>query len=182
MKQSTDVRSNTLVASETIFMKNLSNNMLATLSPTQTGFVISMRTVPTDLSGQSLLSNVAELFPPAHLFGKEIRDTPGIWVGLRNFLDSRGASPNQHSSRRVILTVAQGLYNEGEDREAAVELANLIIANGHRIQMDLENNSLQPVTMTDQTSSAPSTQESYTNELVAHNVAMRLKEAAQKFS
>lgn len=78
--------------------------------------------------------------------------------------------------------MVHGLYEEGEDREAAADMTTLIIANGRPVQIYLRNTSLQPVTASDQTGSAPIGQVSYANERLDHSVAMRLKDADQEFS
>lgn len=49
-------------------ISSLSDQYLAALSTSQTGFVISMRIVNPDLSGYNLRDTVAEMFPPDHLF------------------------------------------------------------------------------------------------------------------
>lgn len=168
-------------ASEGIdFMRGIITEMLSALTSVQKGFFFSVRTIPQHLSGTSLLQHVAELFPPASLFAKEICDIPSVWVELRNFLDSRGAGLTQHSSRRVILTLAHGLYEEVEDREAAVETAQLIIAAARRVRSDLrtdERPSAQP--------SAPVQNNLGGQNGIdrrAHDVGMRLKDSDKKFT
>lgn len=85
MKQSTKTQWNT-ASNEVVFMKRLTPEMLTSLPPTQTGFVVSMKIIPPEPFDQSLLAHVAETFPASQLFSMEIRDMQGIWVELRNFL------------------------------------------------------------------------------------------------
>lgn len=160
-------------------MRHVNETALAALKSAQSGFVISMRSIDPTLRGEALREHVAEMFPPARLFGKEIADMPSVWPELRSFLDLRGATLQPHSSRRIILTLAHGLYHEAEDRSAAIEIANAIIASGRRMRQnvpsDIETESVQP-------STATGVGEFVAEERVAHNVAMRLKDADKKFS
>lgn len=52
-------------------------------------------------------------------------------------MDARGANMKQHSSIRVIMTFAHGIYEESEDRDAAVEMALLILESSRRVRADL---------------------------------------------
>lgn len=166
-----------------MFMQKISDSALSSLSPTQVGFVVSLRAISSDLSGDVLKQQISEMFPPAQLFSKEIADMPMVWIELRNFLDARGVGLQQHSSRRVILTLAHGLYTDAEDQSVAIEIANLIIASGRRVRQDLQvgdssstaNNSAAPTT-------SSGARETIAQEKMAHNVAMRLKDTDKKFS
>lgn len=122
------------------FMRNISDNALSSLTSVQKGFIVSIRSIDTSLSGRNLCAHIAELFPPASLFAKEICDTPTVWVDLRNFLNALGANLAPQSSRRVICTLAHGLYDDAEDRQAAVETSNLIVASERRVRSDGRNN------------------------------------------
>ena len=127
--------------SDTNFMKVLIGESLGALTSAQKGFISSVRIIEsnTDLTGQKLRKTVAELFPPAVLFGKEICNLPAVHIELRNVLDSRGANLPQHSSHRVIKTLAHGLYEETEDTQEAVEMARAVIAAGRHPRADLTN-------------------------------------------
>lgn len=113
MSEATDSQSEVNVAST--FMRHITYGALAALSPTQIGFMVPMRSIDSSLSGENLRSHIAEIFPPAHLFCNEIADMTSVWMELRSFLDACGASLQQHSSRRFILTLAHGLYQETEE-------------------------------------------------------------------
>lgn len=82
---------------------------------------------------------------------------PGIWVELQNFLDGPGASLIQHSSRRVILTLPHGSYDESEEREATVEMTNLELFYVHRVQAVLRNSAVQTPSFTTETPVTSST-------------------------
>ena len=73
-----------------------------------------------------------DMFPPASLFGQEICGIPAVLIELRNFLDSRGENLQQHSSHRVVMTLAYSLYEEAEDTHANIDMAREIVAAGPR--------------------------------------------------
>lgn len=163
------------------FMQTVSNDALTALTSTQKGFIISMRSIPVELTGATLRAHVSEMFPPANLFAKEICDMPSVWVQLRNFLDARGAEIQQHSSRRVIMTLAHGLYDEPEERDAAVEMAQLIQASSRRVRSDLRNPEPSPLPVNVPPAQGNSNVQGFQGRL-AHDVGMRLKDADKKFS
>ena len=80
----------------------------------------------------SPLRSVADMFPPSDLFSKELRSLLSVCSELHNFLDSRGACMTQHSSRRIMITLAHNLYEEQENKQAAVDIVQLIFASGRR--------------------------------------------------
>lgn len=122
----------------------------------------------------------------------------------RDFLDARGAGLVQHSSRRVLMTHAHNLkgcehgsstflhpdpkvlhkvYEEPEDRDAAIEIVTDIIAQGRRNKL-VASRHHETVSLSNLTSSSqecPSNTQVHTDR-VAHNVAMRLKDNDRKFS
>lgn len=176
MSEATDSQSDGSAAST--FMRHITNGALAALPSTQTGFLISMRSIDPALIGDNLKSHIAEMFPPSHLFCKEIADMASVWIELRSFLDARGATLQQHSSRRVILTLAHGLYTEAEDRNAAVEIANDIVSAGRRRRDESSQaTTSQPITEVSREHSA-----NLSEDRVAHNVEMRQKDNDKKFS
>lgn len=83
---------------------------------------MSIRSIETNLSADSLWAHVAELFPSSYLFAKESCDLPMVWVHLRNFLNERPAKITPHSSQRVIKTLEYGIYDDEEEREAPNEM------------------------------------------------------------
>lgn len=102
------------------FFKRISHEELKTMSNRQRGFILSIRSLDPTYTGSALKDTVAELFPSAHLFSEELREIPGIWLELRKFLDKNGTAMTQHSSRRVILTLAHSLYDDAEDRHTSI--------------------------------------------------------------
>ncbi|CDF36767.1 unnamed protein product [Chondrus crispus] len=163
------------------FMRGLTNDALTALTSAQKRFISSIRFLETtpDLTGIHLKRTVADMFPPASLFRQEICDLPAVHIELRNFLDAKGANLAQHSSHRVVMTLAHGLYEETEDTQAAIEMAREIIAAGRRQRPHAPSSSSHgeqsPVPRTSGSFSTPT-------EKVAHNVAMRMKEKEKKFS
>ena len=153
------------------------------LGSTQKGFITSVRILEENLElcGEALLREFADMFPPASLFSKELCELPAAYTEVRNFLDSRGANMQQHSSRRIMMTLAHNIYIEQEDKDAAVAIVTEIIAAGRRMRSDLSRLSEQrtPSTPRNNTSQAFS---SSAMDKIAHNVAMRLKERDRKFS
>ena len=81
---------------------------LADLNDKQKGFVSSVRHLEATeaAQGDGLLRIFADMFPPADLFSKELCELPAVYTELRNFLDSHGANMQQHSSRRIMMTLA----------------------------------------------------------------------------
>lgn len=161
------------------FMKALTNDELSMMTTRQKGFVISICALDPTTAGTDLKYTIAEMFPPAHLFSDEIKEIPGVWVELRKFLDSNGATLAQNSSRRTILTLAHSLYEDAEDREAAVNIANSIVAEGRRPRSQTDESALPSGRPPDDTASQF---RSLLTERVAHNVAMRLKDNQKKFN
>ena len=104
-----------------------------------------------------------------------------VYSRLRDFLDSRGCNLQQHSSRRIMMTLATNLYDEGEDREAATSIVNDVIALGRRNNRSATRREGN-VTLSNLTSSAHEASSSSSSDRIAHNVAMRLKENDKKFS
>lgn len=52
------------------FMNNTNDSVLMALMSTQKGFILSMRSIPPDLTGDGLCEYFGELFPPTTLFQK----------------------------------------------------------------------------------------------------------------
>lgn len=88
------------------FMSGIPDGQLHALTSTQKGFITSIRMleINPNLVGTALKNSVAEMFPPALLFSKELQDLPACYGSLRDFLDTRGAELRQHSSRRILMT------------------------------------------------------------------------------
>lgn len=157
---------------------------METLTDEQAGFVNSLRLMEDELSqlaftGAQVKDAIAEMFPPATLFSPALRSMPFVYRDLRNWLDERGANMQQHSSRRIMMTIATQLYTESEDREAAIELVKNIIAAGRRTTTTTGSSSSTP----------PPVSQGYAEDSnmsgmdrTAHNIALRFKESSSKFS
>lgn len=165
---------------QTRFFKNLTNDELSMMSNRQKGFIISIRALDPSIAGTNLKEAIAEMFPPSHLFSDEIKEIPSVWMELRKHLDLHGATLQQHSSRRIILTLAHSLYEDAEDREAAVSIANSIVAEGRRPRNQSQTDDTLPPGRPPDTGDSDS--RPLPTERVAHNVAMRLKDNEKKFS
>lgn len=168
----------------TNFLKALSTESLGALTSTQKGFVTTIRMLEGDenLTGVQLKRTIADMFPPASLFSKEMCDIPAVHSELRDFLDSRGANLQQHSSHRIIMTLAHSLYEEPEDTQVAIEIAQSIIVAGRRVRTDLTRQSQLNQAPASLTAGASGAHHGTNAERLAHNVAMRLKDKDKKFS
>ena len=86
----------------------------------------------------------------------------------------------QNSSRRIMMTLAHNVYEEQEERHAAIEIVSEIVSARRRMRADLfqtENSrraSSQTPVVTTSAASAP--------DRVAHNVAMCLRDKDKTFS
>lgn len=163
------------------FMRLISDRELGSLTSSQKGFIIYIRTLDPSLNGQQLKAIVADLFPPASLFAKEICDLPSVWVKLRSFLNARGASLQQQSSRRVIMTLAKELYDDISERDAAVQMAQLIFEGGRRVRSDLQSAASISSPTTESQGNASNSEYNSGSRLV-HGIAMWLTDADKKFS
>lgn len=82
----------------------------------------------------------------------------------------------QHFSRRVLLSHANGLYSEAEDRKAAIQLSKAVVSSGRRMRQELSDTEALPTTKPSSTQSQGSV-ENVSEEQIAHNVAMRSKDS-----
>ena len=162
-----------------VFMQGVSGQLCEGLNDVQKGFITSIRLLEGKKEdSSSLLRSVAHMFPPADLFSNELRSLPSAYSELRNFLDSRGASMTQHSSRRIKMTLAHYLYEEQEDKQAAVHIVQLIIASDRRNRDQSSETKVTPAPV----SSSSRCPGASSIDKIAHNVAMRLKDKDRKFS
>ena len=180
MSQTTD--GNEASSSTRVFMAGISDGTLQALTSCQKGFISSIRILELqeNITGEALKQSVAEMFPPAMLFNKELLDMPAIYSSLRDFLDSRGANLQQHSSRRIKMTLATSLYDEPEDREAVTEIVSHIFAEGRKYKV-AASATQDAASTSNFPSSAPQLSSNNSSDKIAHNVAMRLKEKDKKF-
>lgn len=117
------------------------------------------------------------MFPHASLFSPGIRILPAVYSSLRDWLNSRGANLGQHSSRRVIMTLASSLYEESEDSEVALETGRSIIAE---VRLGARGPAAPDVKEDDSARQAGAS--AHSGDSTAHRVAMRFKDSDTKFS
>lgn len=111
---------------------------------------------------------------------KTIFDIPTMWTEIRYFMDAQGGNLPQNSSRRLIMSLSNGLYEEYEDRDAAVNIAQLVLANAHPVTSDLGTFKTPASRASSQTQYQGSGQY-YANRKV-HDVGRRLKDSDKNFS
>eukprot|EP00171_Calliarthron_tuberculosum_P001155 IDg1155t1 len=140
---------------------------------------IEVRIEEGAMTGDQVKEAVADLYPPSSLFSHEIRAFPVVYTHLRDFLNANGASLTPHRSRRIVMTLALGLYNDNEDTVAAEEIAKAIVSEGRssgRAGIGAGPSAAGRVETTE-TFSAPSA-----DHKTAHSIAMRFKDSSAKFS
>lgn len=152
------------------------------LNDEQKGVVASIRMLDaemsaTPMSGEQVKAAVAEMIPPAVLFGPSLVAMPYLHWELRNWLIARGANLQQHASRRIKMTLATALYPEAEERTAAMEMATEVEAAGRRPR----GPGTQAEQSTASTGITPASRGTSVDR-AAHNNAMRFRDQASKFS
>lgn len=75
-----------------------------------------------------LRETVAEMFPPAILFQKEIFYLSAVWIELCKFSTILGDNLKQHLCRNVIMKLATFIYGDAKDSVAAMEMDKLVRA------------------------------------------------------
>lgn len=120
-----------------MFLESIDNGALSGLSPIQIGFILSIRNIDPALSTEQLCNRIAEMFPPVRHVSQEILALPSRHLPLRKVLDSRGAIVQQHSSKRIMQTIAHDLYSNAEDRKSTIQSASLIISHDRKVSNEL---------------------------------------------
>ena len=128
----------------------------------------------------ALTCAVADIFVLRELFCQEQRSLPSLYRELRYFLDSRGVSTTQNSSHRIMMKLAHNLYEEQENKQAAVDIVQQIILSGPR------SRDVSPASQTSQlfpvSTSAAHVPSGSSSDKIAHNIVMGLKDTSRKFS
>lgn len=156
---------------------------LTVLTEEQRGAAISVRMLEAevlrrgDVSPEEVKASVADLLPPATLFGTALLTLPYFHRELRNVMTVMGAPLTMHSSRRIMMTLATNIYAEAEDRSAAVDLVKAVEAEGRRRPQPDGSRAAGGIAAADSSLSAGKE-----SDRCAHNVAMRFRDAASKFS
>lgn len=152
------------------------------LSKEQRGAAMSVRSLEAeicargDVAAEDVKASMADLLPPATMFGVSLLALPFFYRDLRNLMVAMGAPLRVHSSRRSTMTLATILYAEAEDRSALVDLFEAIEADGRRRAP--ADASAAPVAAAAVGPSAPHGKET---DRCAHNVAMRFRDAGSMF-
>ena len=152
--------------------------LLDYLSDEQAGFMMSVQLLEQEILGKSLGSSevkpcFADLFPSARLFSSGIQQLPSIYRYVRDFLDKHGANMTRHNSHRDIMTITINLYEEAEDRTAAVDIAKDVISEGRKKPSRTDENCRATV--------ETSTGGGHSIDRLANNVAMRFEDTSLKF-
>lgn len=117
-------------------MLELTKVELRTLSPNHRDLLLTIRHLDKTLAGRSLKEQFAEMFPPALLFGDDIRAQQDLYGSLRNFLNKRGTSIPVHSFRKIVIHLAHRLYMTSDEREPALNFASSITSEAPSIEMN----------------------------------------------
>ena len=126
-----------------------------------------------------MLRSVADMFLPADIFCKQLRMLPSLYSELRNFLDGSGANMVQHSSQRIMMTLAHNIYEQQEDRHAAISIVQNTIASGRRSHEQIDTSQSTRLVPAATASARP---RGSSVDKIAHIVAMRLRDKDKKFS
>lgn len=116
-----------------------------------------------------------EIFRPISLLGREICDLTSVWIELTNVLTTRDARFPQNYSHHVINKLANGLYDESEDRKAYIETAQIIMPAGHPMRPDPQNT--EPVPGVQQNSDTQSRCGGWYFTRLVHDICKRLKDS-----
>eukprot|EP00171_Calliarthron_tuberculosum_P023415 IDg23415t1 len=134
------------------------------------------------MTGVQVREAFAEMYPPAVLFSPKLMAMPAVHSSLRDWLNSRGANLAIHSTRRVIMTLASSLYDESEDREAAMEIAGQIVAEGRRSSRSTAAATSTGVEVTTRSNIGAASGFQPREDKTAHNMGMRFRDKDTKFS
>lgn len=103
----------------------------SSLNTAQRGIVASMRALEVEWTAQTtpaeLRESMAQTFPPSVLFSPDVALMPVIYREIRKRLDRFGAALGVHSTRRIPTLLADRLYQDGPEKDVAMELATGII-------------------------------------------------------
>lgn len=136
--------------------------------------ILDVRIAASAMTGAQVIEEVAEMFPPADLFGPDIRAYPIVYNSLREWLASKGASLPRHRSGREIMQLSN-LYADAEMKTAAEELATRIYNAGKRVAPDESEHATSA-------ESRHAGGDTFAPHKIAHQMSMRFKDKATKFS
>jgi len=136
----------TPTASRPVFMRR---TPLEHLNEDLVGIITAVRLlddnlVEEQLTGEQLKNEFAQLFPPGNLFAPSIQTLPNVYVEIKKWLNKNGANITDHGSRRVVKSLANGLYENSEDTVVANNMANAIVTAGRRSTVTEQATSSSP--------------------------------------
>ncbi|CAN8072588.1 unnamed protein product [Agarophyton chilense] len=166
-----------------VFMNSIKNEALQELSTNQKRFITSIRTLEeeSEIVGESVKGVFSDIFHAAALFSKDLQNMPTMDRSLCDFFNPMRLGMQWHSSRCIEMTLAHNIYEEPEDKEAAIRITSAMIAVGRRARADLNRQEIH-VTVVNHSDSANTNLRTTPPNEVAHNIAMRLKDIDHKFS
>lgn len=153
----------------TVFMEDTPANEITAMNDTARGFVMSIRAMHSE-KGEQLRKRISDELTPEMMFNRGTAPFPSLWSNLRKFLVDRNVQLKTHIRHRTIYTIANTIFADEDENEVAIELARRIL-NGNIYLNGAARP--EPIQQTDSQDTMKKT---------AHNVAMRLKDADQKFS
>lgn len=156
------------------FMLKLTDSDIRSLSPAQRGIVLSVHNLVDDISVKSFCKRLAKLVPLALLVGDNVRMQRDINAHLRNFLNCNEVNFPIHSPRKTMNHLTHGLYLGQNEHGGAMKLAGSLLSGTTSM-------SHGPARV-EQDAHLEMKHFSVSQEEVAHNVAMKLKNHDEKFN
>ena len=80
------------------------------------------RITAENLSCEQVKAGFAEMYPPGALFSEAIQSLRSMYTSLRDWLNKNGAELVQHSTRRIVMTLASTVYTDEEERMSPLNL------------------------------------------------------------
>lgn len=155
--------------SRTVFMEDTPTNEISAMNDTARGFVMIIRVMHNE-TGEKLRQRISEELSPEMMFNRGTAPFPSLWSNLRMFLVDREVPLRTHQRHRTIYIIANTIFVNDDENEIAVELARKILNGNIYLNTPIRP---EPTTSSDPEDS---------NKKTAHNIAMRLRDAEQKFS
>lgn len=150
-----------------VFMSDIPADEISAMNDTARGLVMTLRGMKTE-TGDELCKRISDELTPELMFNRGTAPFPSLWAELRKFLVSRNVNLRTHQRHRTIYTIANTIYTDEEENEAAIELAKRILSGKIQTPIPARQN--------------PNPSYEDMGKKIAHNVAMRLKDSDQKFS
>lgn len=144
------------------------------------GLIYSIRDLDSRISTSAMTGSqgkdaLAELFPSASLFSENICTMPLIYANVRDWLNGEGANLMQHSSRRVLITLATNIYNESEENQAAEDIVRDVISSGRRSSRLAHGVTTATHATSGGTAATSGVSHSQSENRLAHSIGMRFK-------